>query len=267
MPVSIDNDTYLIDTGFIVFNKKTYPYFCKLLEKLNVPIQRSEMSFSYRSDEKNLEYNGHNLNTLFADRRNLRLTEKFKKQIHLNTKIKRLEREANRVVLKSAKDQYIFDSVVIATHSDQALQLLANPTNEEHHILSAIAYTENDVILHTDTTILPKHQRAWASWNYLDNGNSLPTLTYYMNRLQSINSRHHFCVSVNLMEQINQNSIIKRLKYAHPCLNLEAIKVQQQQKIINGKNNTYYVGSYWGHGFHEDGIKSAVDTCKLLGVA
>lgn len=369
--VEISGSTYPIDTGFIVFNKKTYPHFCKLLQKYNVPIQQSEMSFSYRSDAKNLEYNGNNLNTLFADRRNLikpnfyyflkeilrfnkaakkflthpmdinitinefihnnryskdfinhylvpmiasiwsktsndvmqcsahfvltfcenhglldiydrpqwytitngsrsyipLLTEKIRNKIYLNTKIERIERHPNHVTLKSTTDSYIFDYVIIATHSDQALQMLDHPTDEEQNVLSAIPYKENDVILHTDINVMPKRKLAWASWNYLDNGNSLPTLTYYMNRLQSINSPHHFCVSVNLMEHIAEDKVIQRFKYAHPAFNSHAIIAQQQQKLINGKNNTYYAGSYWGYGFHEDGVKSALNACEALGVS
>ncbi len=367
--VEIDQYNYLIDTGFIVFNQKTYPQFSKLLNKHNIPIQKTEMSFSYRSDTKNLEYNSHNLNTLFADRRNLikpqfyqflseilrfnkdakkilantiqkdiylyeffqqhryskyfiecyflpmvaaiwsknqkdvlncsvnfilqffanhGLLDSFKRpewyiltngshsyipsltrglnQIHMNTKIECIEREASQVTLKSATDHYIFDAVVIATHSDQALNMLAHPTNEEQHILSAIPYTNNDVILHTDISVLPKRQLAWASWNFFDNQSDLSTLTYYMNRLQSINGPHHFCVSVNLNDVTAEDKIIKRFKYSHPCFNLYSSQIQSQHHLINGKNNTYYAGAYWGYGFHEDGVKSAIKACKPLGV-
>ena len=368
--VNIARKSYAIDTGFIVFNKKTYPLFCKLLDKYNIPIQLSEMSFSYRSDKKNLEYNGHNLNTLFADRRNLLkpqfyrfiaeilrfnkdakkfltipsnanitiqhftqqqrysthfiedylvpmmasiwskthheimacsaqfvlqfyanhglldtydrpawyviangsssyipvLTNSFKHQIALNTKIISIERQQNQVVLKSATQQFIFDAVVIATHSDQALEMLTDPSDDEKNILSGIPYRENEVILHTDIRLLPKHPLAWASWNYLDNDTPFPTLTYYMNRLQSIESPYHFCVSLNLSEQIDESKIIKRFQYAHPCFNLQTHSIQQQKRLINGKNNTYFAGSYWGYGFHEDGVKSAIDVCELLGV-
>jgi predicted NAD/FAD-binding protein len=279
--IKIDNVTYPIDTGFIVFNKKTYPNFCKLLQKHDILIQKSEMSFSYRSNLKDIEYNGHNLNTLFADRRNLlkpqfyhflreilrfnknakifllkspannmtiqnfidqqkyskdfiehyllpliasiwsktnkdimqcsahfilkfcenhglldaynrpewyviangsrsyipALIENIKNNIFLNTRIESVTRQDNQVILKSATDKYIFDMVVIATHSDQALKLLIDPSNEEKTILSAIAYSNNEVILHTDKTVMPKRRLAWASWNYFDNDDDLPTLT------------------------------------------------------------------------------------------
>jgi len=365
----LDNEHYSIDTGFIVFNKKTYPNFCKLLDTLNVPVQLSEMSFSYRSLKSGFEYNGHNLNSLFSDRLNLfkpsfyrfikdivsfnddakkfiskdqchsisikefltthsysakfidgylvpmmsaiwsknkedtlncsayfifkfyenhglldvynrppwyviangshsyipPMINKFKDKIYLNTKIESITREPNHVILKSADNEFRFDSVVIATHSDQALKLLAKPTEEEVQVLSAIKYTENDVVLHTDDKIMPVRKLSWASWNYLDDGNANSTLTYYMNRLQSIKSRNNFFVSVNLSREIDHSKVIKSFKYSHPCLDMTAIKAQKQIDLINGLNNTYYVGSYWGYGFHEDGVSSALKTCRLLG--
>lgn len=366
--VDIEDEQYSIDTGFIVFNKKTYPNFCKLIERLNIPIQLSEMSFSYRSISSGFEYNGHSLNTLFSDRRNLfkisfyrfikeiilfnavakkflseahnteiSITEflerhhfsaqfrecylipmmssiwsknkedtlncsahfifkfyanhglmdlynrppwyvisrgsksyispmiaKLKDRIYLNNKIESITREANHVVLKSESDESIFDCVVIATHSDQALKLISQPTEEEINILSAIKYTENEVVLHTDEQIMPKRKLSWASWNYLDTGSPFPSLTYYMNRLQSIQSRTNFFVSMNLSDTIDNSKIIQRFKYSHPCLDLAALRAQKQSKLINGTNNTYYVGSYWGYGFHEDGVNSAMNICRLI---
>lgn len=367
--VDIKNRSYAIDTGFIVFNKKTYPHFCDLIDKLNIPIQLSEMSFSYRSHHDNFEYNGHSLNTLFSDRRNLfkpsfyrfikeimffnrdaknflatlpnknitikeflerrQYTKQFKQcylipmmsaiwsknqddtlncsaysifqfydnhglldvynrppwyviangsksyipslvnplkeRIYLNTKIETIEREADKVVLKSGSKTFTFDSVVIAAHSDQALGMLAKPTDEEKKILSAIKYTQNETILHTDDQIMPTKKRSWASWNYLDNGHSAVSLTYYMNRLQSIQSDTNFFVSVNLRSKIDSHKIIKTFNYSHPCYDLNTIKAQQQINLINGVNNTFYAGSYWGYGFHEDGVKSAINTCRLIG--
>lgn len=369
--VSIENTAYSIDTGFIVFNQKTYPNFCQLLDKLRIPIQLSEMSFSYRSKSSGFEYNGHNLNTLFADRKNLfkpsfyrfikdilafnrdaktflattcntdlsmrdfitlrgyskpfiegylipmmaaiwsknktdtlncsayficqfyanhgllesynrppwyvvgngshsyilPMIESFKDRVYLDHKIEAIERSNDQVVLKSKNSTRIFDHVVIATHSDQALALLEQPSEAETKILSAIQYTKNAVVLHTDERVMPIRKRSWASWNYLDMGDTLPSLTYYMNRLQSIRSHTNFFVSMNLSETIDTDKIIQRFDYAHPCLDLVAVKAQQNLALINGKNNSYYVGSYWGYGFHEDGVKSAIHTCKLLGVA
>ncbi len=367
--VKIEESIYSIDTGFIVFNQRTYPNFCKLLEELNVPIQRSEMSFSYRCDRRKLEYSGHNLNTLFSDRQNLfkldfyhlikdiilfnydakkflaqtndlgvtindfitknkyseqfrecylvpmlaaiwsknkedalncsalfilqfynnhglldlfnrpiwyvvkqgsknyiaPMIERLKDKVYLNCKVERIKREHDKIKILVNSHEQVFDAVVCATHSDQALTMLEKPTPEEIDILSAIKYTENEVVLHKDRNIMPKNKRAWASWNYLDNQSTAPTLTYYMNRLQSIPSNQDFFVSVNLANEIAENQIIQSFKYAHPCLNVSALKAQKQIDLINGVNNTYYVGSYWGYGFHEDGVNSAINTCKLLG--
>lgn len=367
--VDVDDKSYAIDTGFIVFNKKTYPNFYHLMEKLNIPIQLSEMSFSYRSMNNEFEYNGHSLNTMFSDRRHLfkpsfyrfikeiisfnnhakkflaeganpeilikdflehhqyssqfigcylvpmmsaiwsknktdtlncsayfifkfyanhgllelqnrppwyviaqgsknyipPLIRRLGNKIHLNTKIERIHREDSHVILKSKSHEFIFDCVVIATHSDQALKLLLKPNDEEINILSAIKYTENDVILHTDEQVMPIKKLSWASWNYLDNGGPSPSLTYYMNRLQSIQSQTNFFVSMNLSGMVNPCKIIRSFNYSHPCLDLAAQQSQSKIELINGINNTYYVGSYWGYGFHEDGVNSAINTCALIG--
>jgi predicted NAD/FAD-binding protein len=193
------------------------------------------------------------------------MVSKLKDRVYLNTKIEMIQREVDHVILKSGSDEFKFDSVVIATHSDQALNILASPTREEKKILSAIKYTENETILHTDDQVMPRIKRSWASWNYLDNGSSSSSLTYYMNRLQSIQSSTNFFVSVNLRSKIDSNKIIKSFNYSHPCFDVDTIKAQQQIKLINGVNNTLYVGSYWGYGFHEDGVNSAINTCQLIG--
>ncbi len=368
--VNFEDQEYHIDTGFIVFNKKTYPNFCKLLEKNSIAIQPSEMSFSYRSDQYDFEYNGHSLNSLFCDRRNLyrprfyrfiRQILKFNKEaklflknnsdrtismhdyihqnnysedfinsyllpmissiwsmkksdvlnseahyilsfyanhglldyyqrpqwyvlkngsnnyikpliknlkgsIYLNTQINQVERRSSGIILRTKSDEFNFGKVIIASHSDQALNMLVNPSPNESKILSAIKYTDNEVTLHTDSSIMPKSKLGWASWNFFDNGTGMPTLTYYMNRLQSIKSPEPFFVSVNLNHEIDQKKIIQKFRYSHPCLNSTATNAQKCSDQINGINGIYYVGSYWGHGFHEDGVNSAIRTCQLLGI-
>jgi predicted NAD/FAD-binding protein len=199
------------------------------------------------------------------------MIENFKTQIHLNAQVEKIIRVADKVKIIVNSKQCTFDAVVCATHSYQALSMLDNPTIAELNILSAIKYTKNSVVLHTDKNVMPKNKRAWASWNYLDNrhlqklASEASTLTYYMNRLQSIQAPDDFFVSVNLSEEIADDKIIQSFQYAHPCLNVEALQAQKQLALINGSNNTYYVGSYWGYGFHEDGVTSAINTCKLLG--
>jgi predicted NAD/FAD-binding protein len=367
--VDWQGQNFAIDTGFIVFNKKTYPNFCKLLTSLAVPIQASEMSFSFSSSTMGLEYNGNRLNTLFADRANLfkpsfykmlmditqfnrqaeayltqtsedcsvreflqwrqyssqftkayflpmaaaiwsvkpaqiyetsarfifsffdnhgllnvvnrppwyviaggsrnyiaPLTKPFSQNIVTRAKVENIRTQQNQVILHVQGEDVVFDAVVIATHSDQALQMLAQPTPEQQEILAAITYNDNDVVLHYDTSVLPKKRLAWASWNYKDTPADNVGLTYYMNRLQNLTAPVDFCVSVNLTESIQADKILHRFRYAHPCFTRQAIKAQLRHAEINGQQNIYFCGAYWGYGFHEDGVKSAIDACASLGV-
>jgi predicted NAD/FAD-binding protein len=367
--IIFQENPYAIDTGFIVFNKKTYPNFCRLIEKFDIGIQKSEMSFSFRSDKMGLEYSGKSFNSLFSDRRNFLkpafykmvkdisrfnkeaktfltnmrhdvsvgefikqnkyrnwftegyfipmtaaiwsakpseiyatsvsfilnfmenhglldiyqrpqwyiiaggsknyiqpLVQDFKHNILLNSKVNQICRRDSKIVLKVDNTEAQFDAVMIATHSDQALSLLEQPSADEARILSAIAYQENDVVLHYDTNLLPRARRAWASWNYADTTSELTSLTYYMNKLQNISAPVDFCVSLNQAERIQLEKIIKRFRYSHPCFNQAAIKAQSEHHLINGKDGVYYCGAYWKYGFHEDGVTSALDACKSLGV-
>lgn len=122
------------------------------------------------------------------------MLEGLKNQVYLNSKVERIIREPDKIKIIVNSNEHVFDEVVCATHSDQALKMLEKPTPEEINILMAIKYTENEVILHQDRNVMPRNERAWASWNYLDNQCTAPTLTYYMNRLQSIHSNHDFCI-------------------------------------------------------------------------
>lgn len=163
-----------------------------------------------------------------------------------------------------------FDKLVLACHSDQALSLLGESASlQEQQILGAIAYQQNDVVLHTDTRLLPKRQRAWAAWNYnLDaNVNDRATLTYNMNLLQGIRAPVTFCVTLNNTDAIAEDKILGVYRYAHPVYNHCTLAAQQRRDSINGKNNTYFSGAYWYNGFHEDGARSATDVAAMLGVS
>ena len=163
-----------------------------------------------------------------------------------------------------------FDKLVLACHSDQALSLLGESASlQEQQILGAIAYQQNDVVLHTDTRLLPKRQRAWAAWNYnLDaNVNDRATLTYNMNLLQGIRAPVTFCVTLNNTDAIAEDKILGVYRYAHPVYNHCTLAAQQRRDSINGKNNTYFCGAYWYNGFHEDGARSATDVAAMLGVS
>ncbi|MEW6990987.1 NAD(P)/FAD-dependent oxidoreductase [Colwelliaceae bacterium 6441] len=375
-----EGEKLAIDTGFIVFNDKTYPNYLALLAEIGIGKQATEMSFSVHNCQTGMEYNGHNLNTLFAQRRNLfrpkfwRLVKeilRFNKQckaiyhqqdyqsgytlgqflkendfsdyfaehyilpmgaaiwssslaqmedfefrffvqffhnhgllniadrpqwyvipkgsrsylsplckpfndnIRLNANISGITRSDDNVQLHfddSASET--FDEVVIACHSDEALSLLMDASPNEKAILSAMPYSENSVVLHTDINLLPKRQKAWASWNYQlsENRHKAASVTYNMNILQGLNSRHTFCVTLNQKEDIDPKSILKEFTYHHPIFSSESILAQKKRKQICGVNHTHFAGAYWHNGFHEDGVKSAVEVakrfdCSLVGVA
>jgi predicted NAD/FAD-binding protein len=361
-----DNGTPLaIDTGFIVFNDWTYPNFIALLDELGVPSQAGEMSFGVKCERTGLEYKGHSLNTLFAQRRNLlrpsfhrmlrdilrfnrqarellaandksltlgdylynnrycttfidyyiipmgaaiwsaeprrmlsfpatsfvrffanhgllnirnrpqwrvvcggsrnyveKLTAPFRQHIRLNTPVSGITRRATHIEVCS--EQYgieKFDRVFIACHSDQALALLRDASPLERKVLGAIPYQHNDVVLHTDTSLLPRRRLAWSAWNYHRRADEQSTVavTYNMNLLQGLTSEQTFLVTLNNSDAIDPNRIIKRLSYDHPVFTPDGIAAQQRQRDINGVRHTYFCGAYWRYGFHEDGVVSALN--------
>jgi predicted NAD/FAD-binding protein len=161
-----------------------------------------------------------------------------------------------------------FDAVVLATHSDEALALLADPSERERELLGAIPYQPNEAVLHTDRSLLPRRRRAWASWNYhLTPGRSGPsTVTYYMNSLQSLRSELDFCVTLNRTGEIDPAQIIRKINYAHPVYTPAGVAAQARRREISGSNRTHFCGAYWGWGFHEDGAVSGLRVARELGV-
>ena len=364
--IVINNKKVNVDTGFIVFNKKTYPLFTSLLDNLGVKYENSNMSFSVFSKENNFEYNGTTLNSLFSQRRNLlsprflkmileilrfnkesvklksktillkqylksnnysayfcknyilpmgaaiwssdiktilnfpahffidffknhgmlsvtnrpqwltikggsqeyvkKLTSGFKNKIRLNSKIKNIVRYKSYVVIEDNKSKEKFDYVFFACHSDEALEILKKPTADEIKILSSIPYQKNDIILHTDSSIMPQKKLSWAAWNYnIDSPDDSPiTLTYNMNILQNIKTKDTLLVTLNPKLPISKGKVIKQLQYTHPKFSKESVIAQLKNKIISGKNRTFYSGAYWGKGFHEDGVKSAYEAVKIF---
>lgn len=361
-----------VDTGFIVFNDKTYPNFLTLLDKLNISKQPTEMSFSVLNSMTGLEYNGNNLDTLFAQRSNLvnpkfwslikqilrfnkqckslyeadnidninlgqfleqnnyndyfaqnyilpmaaaiwssslnqvkqfelkffiqffynhgllniqdrpqwyvipggsrsyikPLVSKLKHSVELNMPVSKVKRFDDHVELHFVDGQIqVFDEVVFACHSDQALKILEEPTEEEKSVLGRLPYVNNEVVLHTDTAMLPKRRKAWASWNYLLSADqdALATLTYNMNILQGLDSKTTFCVTLNKTQDIDKSKILREFNYAHPVFSTESQQAQKERALICGKNRTHYVGAYWYNGFHEDGVRSAVDVGLRFG--
>lgn len=191
--------------------------------------------------------------------------------VKLNQSISRIERDETGVTLHFADGRTEqFDKLVLACHSDQALRLLGeSATAEEQQVLGGIAYQQNEVVLHTDTKLLPQRERAWAAWNYnLDaNVSDRATLTYNMNLLQGIDAPVTFCVTLNNTAAITPERVLGVYQYAHPVYNELTIAAQQKRSLINGKLHTYFAGAYWYNGFHEDGARSAVDVAADLGVS
>ncbi|WP_054887764.1 NAD(P)/FAD-dependent oxidoreductase [Pseudomonas sp. NBRC 111130] len=363
---------YAVDTGFIVFNDWTYPQFIRLLQHLGVGSRVTEMSFSVHDPLSGFEYNGHDLLSLFAQRRNLLspgfwgmlrdvlrfnrqaladldqqridgattlgsylrdnrygqrfiehyivpmgsaiwsmsradmlhfplqffvrfcrnhgllsvnqrpqwrvieggsrsylapLCQPFAEHIRLNCPVQRVSRDDEGVNVTWATGSERFDKVVFACHSDQALALLDAPSEQEQEILGAIHYASNDVVLHTDTRLLPRRRRAWASWNYrLGGSEEAPAaLTYDMNILQGIDAPVTFCVSLNQTALIDPAQILARFEYAHPQYSLAAVAAQARQGELQGPLHSYYCGAYWANGFHEDGVLSALNVARHFG--
>ena len=364
--IEISNQKLNVDTGFIVFNKKTYPHFINLLHELKVPYENSAMSFSVKDSQKDFEYNGTNLNTLFAQRKNFisptfykmikeilrfnknstlllknneeislgeyldreaysdffkkyyilpmgsaiwssdvktmmtfpakffvrffdnhgmlnindrpqwltitggsinyvkKLISPFEKKIKLNSQIKSVERKNDHVAIQFHDRTERFDWVFFACHSDEALKLIKSPTQDEKNVLKAIPYKDNEVILHFDERFMPRRKLAWAAWNYhvTEDSSSPVSLTYNMNILQNLKTNVPVLVTLNPQEKIDKHKIIKKLSYAHPQYSLKSIEAQSKHHLISGVNRTSFAGAYWGNGFHEDGVKSAIDAIE-----
>ena len=194
-----------------------------------------------------------------------RLIAPFKDRIRLNQAVASVRRLPTHVEIKTATGETEhFDQLFIATHSNQALEMLADPCEQEQAILGAIPYQKNDVVLHTDTALLPKRRRTWAAWNYLrrQNDNQRVSVTYNMNILQGIQATDTFCVTLNDTRNIDPGKIIRRMQYDHPVYTTAGIAAQQRHREINGQRRTWYCGAYWRSGFHEDGVVSAMNALQ-----
>ncbi len=195
----------------------------------------------------------------------------FKGQLRLNAPVDKIRREPDRVVLKFKEgSEESYDRVVIAAHADEALQLLGDPSQDEAALLSPWRYTSNRVVLHSDPSVLPPVPRAWAAWNCLrpreGNGSSAIPVSYYMNRLQKLETSRHYCVSLNLEREVPDPHVIERLLYTHPMYTFDSMGTQSELTRLNGSRNTYFCGSYFGYGFHEDAVRSAVQVGQQFGI-
>lgn len=196
---------------------------------------------------------------------------RFLDRIRLSTPIQQVRRNANDVIVVPRNGQpQSFDHVVFACHSDQALRMLADPTATERGVLSEFPYGRNIAVLHTDISVLPKRRRAWASWNYHVGGRSSgnadqpATVTYQMNILQRLRSKHTFNVTLNSDEHIDSSKVLRRFEYHHPVFTVRRAAAQTRHGELINVNRTSYCGAYWGNGFHEDGVVSALRVCESL---
>ena len=355
--------TIAIDTGFIVFNDRTYPNFIGLLDKIGQESQASVMSFSVSSGDGGLEYNGAGLNALFAQRRNIlrppffrmirdilrfnreamaaapleddgqtvgeyllrhgygrefmndylvpmaaaiwssepvaikdmplqflvrffdhhgllqlkdrpvwrvikggsreyvkKLVAGHRDRIRLDSPVRRIIRHSTGVeIVTDRHGTEWYDAVFLACHSDQALTMLDKPTPVEREVLGAIHYQDNEAVLHTDESVLPKRRRAWAAWNYHipKDPHRHVAVTYNMNMLQGLDCDEQYCVTLNNDRQIDPAKMIKRIQYQHPVFSRDAVVAQRRQEELNSER-TYFCGAYWRNGFHEDGVVSAL---------
>lgn len=365
-----------IDTGFMVFNRVTYPNLTRLFRELGVATKPTEMSFSVQHTPSGLEYNGGSLNLLFGQRRNLlrprhwrmlaqinrfnadavaalenpvfarhtvreyvaergygddmlqlylvpmssavwstppalmldfpamtllrfwhnhgflglhtqhpwftvvngaksyvqKITAPFRDRVQLGQKAVRVSRENGRVKVHvadgSARE---FDKVILACHGDQALALLADPTDLETRLLRAFRYQPNTATLHTDPSFMPRTRRCWASWNYrLDaapDGRVLPTTHYWMNSLQGVSRRENYFVSLNCHDRIAPDRVLRRIAYEHPIFNLATTAAQAELPQLNRlatSQSTYFAGAWFKYGFHEDGFTSALECARAI---
>lgn len=186
------------------------------------------------------------------------LTAPFKDRIRVGTPVIRVERDDDAIQIVTTSNTESFDQVIFACHGNQALSLLSSPTTGEESVLRPFRTSNNSVVLHTDTSFLPKRPLGWASWNYnmVDSAKEQTTLTYNMNILQRLSKKHTYLVTLN--QDIEKEHVLREFSYHHPIFSLDAMEAQAKWEIISGKNRSHYCGAYWFNGFHEDGVKSGL---------
>lgn len=360
-----------LDTGFLVFNDRTYPHLVRLFAELGVAARDSDMSFGVACRRTGLEYSSRGPAGFFARPRNVRahlrllaeivrfnreapallaapdaaavtlgeflddrrfgeeftdrylfpmasaiwsasldairafpavtlvrffdnhgllglwsqptwkvvaggshtyippLVAPFRDRITVGAPVERIARgEAGVTITFRDRPARTFDEVVVACHGDQVLPLLSDPTEREREVFGGFSTTTNVACLHTDTSVLPTRPRARASWNYLlgSERTTPPAVTYDLNRLQGLSTPEQYCVTLNPREPIDDSRVLGRFVYRHPLYDRDAIRAQARWREVSGVNRTHYCGAYWGYGFHEDGLTSALRVAAALGV-
>jgi uncharacterized protein len=191
------------------------------------------------------------------------LTAPYRERVRLRCPVEQVRRHAGHVEVRTRERSEQFDRVVLATHGSQALRLLADPAPQEREILGAFTEQENDVVVHTDASLLPTSRRAWAAWNvHLDPRIDRVAMTYNMSLLQRLPSPEPICVTLNAAAAVAPAKVLARMVYHHPVYSRAAVAAQRRHKTLNGANRTHYCGAYWGWGFHEDGVASALAVCR-----
>ena len=358
------NKSIPVDLGFIVFNKQTYPNLINFFENLQIPFEKSDMSFSVSIKGTNIEYGGKGLKAIFANKKNIlnfnfikmlkeiilfynkaplllkknlkgetlggyleksnlskffinyhivpmvaaiwsmpfskakdiplelflnffinhglfklknrpqwftvtnrsrtyvnRVVESISGEVFKNYKVQKIFRSKDNVRLLIGDEYLDYDQVVLASHADQSLRMLEEPTKEEIKILSKFKYVNNIALLHRNTNLMPDNKVAWSSWNSISKNNRT-CVTYWLNKLQNIKSNNNYFLTLNPIYDLEEKDIINKVNFTHPFLNTETSKFQKELELIQGKQRTWFCGSYFGYGFHEDGLKSGLEIIK-----
>jgi predicted NAD/FAD-binding protein len=196
------------------------------------------------------------------------LTAPFAKRIRTGEPVTALQRHADGIDVRTDADPTgtTFDRVVLATHSDQALRMLVDADPLEKEVAGAVRYQPNVATLHTDVAMLPRNRRTWASWNVSvrDREQRAVSMTYHMNRLQALDTRHQVCVTLNRHHDIDPATVVERIDYAHPVFDAPAVAAQGRRHELQGRGGLYWAGAWWGYGFHEDGARSGADVARLI---
>ena len=359
-----ENKIIAVDLGFIVFNEQTYPNLIRFFNELNVPFEKSNMSFSVSIKDTNVEYGGSGFNAIFANKKNLlnfkflkmineiinfyktapslintetsnvtlgdylkssklskyfieyhiipmvaaiwsmpfqkakemplklflnfftnhglfklknrpqwftvsnrsrtyvkKVLENISGEVFKNYKVSKILRSENNVRILIENEYQDYDHVILASHADQSLELLDDPSLEESEILKKFTYVSNEAYLHRDENLMPIRKSAWSSWNSISK-NENTCVTYWLNKLQNLNSEKNYFLTLNPVEAIDKNKIIKKIHFTHPYFNKDNVALQKDLNKLQGKKRTWFCGSYFGYGFHEDGLKSSKELFK-----
>jgi uncharacterized protein len=198
------------------------------------------------------------------------ITAPWRDRVRTAAPVRRIERLPGEVRVEAdGCETESFDRVVIAAHSDQALAMLADPSEAEREVLGAIPYQPNEAVLHTDATLMPRRRAAWSSWNFhlADRPPTHTTVTYWMNHLQRLRTRRQYFLTLNRAEAIDPGTVLRRFTYDHPVYTAAGVAAQGRRAEVSGVRGTHYCGAYWGWGFHEDGVVSGLRVCEELGTA